>query len=135
MKNLFGVLTVVTFAITIASYSTIGRPVAVKGSEVSPYSDSYAEQDTSWFWQKKKAVALVGVGWEGCSHCERFKKETVPPLLEEGYDASYCLEDDWDGPEISAGPTLFYLDEAGNIVRTHKGFQTAKQVKRHLEKP
>jgi len=83
----------------------------------------------------EKAVRLVAVTSPTCPPCKRLKKETLPPLAEEGYDVRSVNFRLWNGPAVDRVPTLFYFDSDNNIIQTEIGFKTVEQVKEKLRKP
>lgn len=135
-SKIFGILTLATFTVTIAAYSSVGSRLENQSSASLSGNSRYVESyQTLWPWSKQKATSLAAVGWKGCKWCERFKETTLPALLDEGYDVRYVDIADWDGPKVRVGPTLFYFAEKNKIVKVEKGYRTPEQVKEYLEKP
>ena len=140
-SRIFGALCLATFTLTSAAYLSVYSPNDSREvNSISPDHRQAVGPDQAlffWPWDKEaeKAVALAAVGWKDCDPCKKLKKETLAPLLEEGYNVGYSLSKDWNGPKIRIAPTLFYLNQNGKIIRTETGFKTYKHVKKYLRKP
>lgn len=141
MKSyIFGGLTLVTFMVTIGTYSTVFGRLENQTKEGSPsYRLFVGPSEPKIVFKAElvsvvKATSLTAVGWEGCSWCQRFKETTLPALVKEGYDVKYTDKSLWKGPRITTGPTLFFYGKNGVIVKVYRGYMTPDQVKQWLVK-
>lgn len=155
-SRIYGVLTCVTFSLTIVAYSPFLGPLESQNPASRTVDhqiagpDSTRQETTSlqsngdqvavnseaqMVADEEKATSLAAVGWKGCPWCERFKAETLPDLVDQGYDVRYVDIGEWKGPKVTTGPTLFFFVNRDKIVKVHKGYLTADQVKEYLRKP
>lgn len=114
---------IASFIFAFTSHLVVGPQLASQSAKIS--TDNYQMA------LRNKATSLVAVGWEGCPWCKKFKEETLPIMVAEGYDVRYVDISEWKGPVVKYGPTLFFFKKKV-IVRVNKGFLTAEQVKEYL---
>lgn len=146
-SRFYGVACCVTICLTSLAYSPFFGPVEAKTPKRSTVDHQTTRLDRAGeetgteaafqvaLAEGEKATSLAAVGWKGCQWCERFKAETLPDLVAEGYDVRYVDIADWKGPKVKTGPTLFFFVDRDKIVKIHKGYLTADQVKEYLRKP
>ena len=155
-SRFYGVACCVTICLTCLAYSPLGQTVERENHARSTVDRQAAEPDSTrqaaedlgnrdgeisivteaqMVAEEEQATSLAAVGWKGCPWCEKFKTETLPDLVAEGYDVRYVDLKDWKGPKVTTGPTLFFFVDRDKIVKVHRGYLTADQVKEYLRKP
>ena len=139
-SRILGGLTIVLVLASIGANLVLAARLADKAKKSGPSYHLFVKQSEPnpviqipLIWPGK-AASLTAVGWEGCPACQRFKQTTLPALVKEGYSVKYTDKAIWQGPRITMGPTLFFYNDAGVIIKVYRGFMTPDQVKQWLKK-
>jgi hypothetical protein len=79
-----------------------------------------------------EAVSLEVVSMKGCGPCARLKP-VLNMLIQDGYDI--VIKDiSKDTRGTTACPSLYFLDDDGNVVLKAMGFKDADWIKKYLNK-
>jgi hypothetical protein len=131
-KHIIGGLCIVAFIAAIASNLAVQTLDAKSKSspkrEVRPTTVSVvcttADQD--------KAVSLEVISMKGCGPCARLKP-ILKDLILDGYDIT-IVDISKDTRGTTAAPSLYFLDEDGEVVMKAVGFKEASWIKKYLSK-
>lgn len=136
MRKLTGALCCVTFILTIAGYMVgYGPNIQAEVFEIDTTDIEAVEVNRSEGEEeeaKEKSTTLEIVWMEGCSPCRRIKIVALV-LIAEGYDVILTPKDQ-DDRGSSKFPSLYYLDDEGNVNRKEVGFKTTDHIKKYLTK-